>query len=709
MNILQKKNLYSFLIALAFAFNITIFAPIEFYYINVFDFWFTIDYILLTLIIIFIVVFISVFLLIRVTKNKIHEVLIKVFTLLSIALYIQGNYLNFGYDVLNGADINWNSMLIKGIINTIVWLIILVIPFLVKFLRKNENFLVLGQLILIFIILIEIMTLGYCVFMGYASGANSNIIIDSNFYLDDTNLFKLSSQNNIVLFMADTLEGNFVNEVLEKYPEYKEKLKDFVYFDNCTSPSIMTFSSVPTLLTGQQCQVGKNLKQNINYCYENSNLYKTLVDNNYNVELYTELQLVPTYNIGYISNWVEKKVLIDTSSTLKITRLLYDCVFYRYMPHFLKSNFLIDTSEFNKVNSTNVSQYVLNDPGFNSRLLTEGILNSEKKNQFKFYHLDGAHAPYNTTTDIEYNNSSEYLKTESDERQMTEVLASLNILVNYVEELKKGGCYDNTTIIFLADHGWNNRYYPAVLVKKQNNNQEFSVSHAPISVTEDLIPTILNVATSSKNYGKDFFDYNDGEQRTRNVASYTYTRGDNTYNVLSKITVSTESTASDIDSFYIANAEYSNSNVLPEKKYKFGKEINILNSKNLDYAIFEGILQTNIRATSKGTNIGKEANIKLLREESDNDVTASILIKKTYYDNQNVRILLGNTVLYEDTLNTDDKNKLIIFNIPKELWNKEELLNLKLEFPDGKLGNPEVLGEETLFMSVLIEKIYFNN
>lgn len=38
MNILQKKNLYSFLIALAFAFNITIFAPIEFYYINVFDF-----------------------------------------------------------------------------------------------------------------------------------------------------------------------------------------------------------------------------------------------------------------------------------------------------------------------------------------------------------------------------------------------------------------------------------------------------------------------------------------------------------------------------------------------------------------------------------------------------------------------------------------------------------------------------------------------
>ena len=43
---LKNKKLNILIIALAFSFNICFFAPLEFYYSNAFDLWFTIDYIL---------------------------------------------------------------------------------------------------------------------------------------------------------------------------------------------------------------------------------------------------------------------------------------------------------------------------------------------------------------------------------------------------------------------------------------------------------------------------------------------------------------------------------------------------------------------------------------------------------------------------------------------------------------------------------------
>ena len=41
------------------------------------------------------------------------------------------------------------------------------------------------------------------------------------------------------------------------------------------------------------------------------------------------------------------------------------------------------------------------------------------------------------------------------------------------------------------------------------------------------------------------------------------------------------------------------------------------------------------------------------------------------------------------------------------MWNANEIFELKLNFPDGKLGDPAALGEETVFMSMLIESVMF--
>ncbi len=701
---LKNKKLNILIIALAFSFNICFFAPLEFYYSNAFDLWFTIDYILPIIIGLGIIIFLIMLFL---EKN---DIINKLMFALFVCLYIQGNFLNIGYNVLNGSEINWKSMIFKGIVNTIVWIIIIIGILNCKVLKKEMVYRTFSSIISIFIMLIEIFTLIYIICYTYAYSNSSNDVFDAPFYMDTSNIYNLSKEENIIVFVSDTFEATYMNEILEKYPDYKSKLKDFIYFDNATTTSLMTYSSMPTILTGVHPQVGKNLKENMNYCFENTNFYNVLKENNYDIELYTSLPLIPIKDDEIIDNKIEKKLLVDTKSKIHLTELLYKCVLYRYMPHFLKKGFIVDTSEFNNVDSLNIQSFYadnVDDVEFNKQLLTNGLESNQNNKQFKLYHLNGVHQPYCMTKYIQYDTSKEYLSLDAEERRFNQAIASLKILLNYVEELKKANLYENTTIILLADHGWENRYYVNFMIKNSNSNSEFKISHAPISVDEDLIPTIMNIASKTKKYGRDIWDYSENESRKRKVYNYSFTRGDNTYKILSQIVMETNSKASDKESFYIAKAEYENSNVNPEKEYIFGKKINLKKNKNLKYCILEGFLPNDIRTVKAGTNIGKEASIRIKRKETDKDVNASIVIDKVYYNNQKIIFSIDDKVICEKQLNKDDTDILVEFDISKELWNKSEILDLKILFPNAELGNVDKLGEESLFMSILLEEIQF--
>ena len=128
----------------------------------------------------------------------------------------------------------------------------------------------------------------------------------------------------------------------------------------------------------------------------------------------------------------------------------------------------------------------------------------------------------------------------------------------------------------------------------------------------------------------------------------------------------------------------------------------------MKYVVLDGILGNNIRTISKGTNIGNEAQIRILTKETDSNVKASLTINKVYYNNQKIEIFLQGNKLYEYEFDKFEAGKIINFEIPKDIWNANKCLELDLKFPDGKLGNPSALGEETLFMSMCIEKIIFN-
>ena len=78
-----------------------------------------------------------------------------------------------------------------------------------------------------------------------------------------------------------------------------------------------------------------------------------------------------------------------------------------------------------------------------------------------------------------------------------------------------------------------------------------------------------------------------------------------------------------------------------------------------------------------------------------------------FYEKQKIIFSIDDKVICEKQLNKDDTDILVEFDISKELWNKSEILDLKILFPNAELGNVDKLGEESLFMSILLEEIQF--
>lgn len=699
----KKEVINSIIIILTFTFNIIVFAPIEIFYTNKNDFWFKLADILPVIIALFAIVTILLGVVAILLKNKKKEIFLKIIFVLTLGLYIQGNFLNFGYKVLDGSEIQWNLMIGKGMINTAIWILIISLPYIFTKLKKEKQYKKISVICSIFILLIEIITL---LVLGLSERKGDNI------ELVNKDIFNLSKNKNVVVFMSDTFEGTYMNKILEEYPEYKEKLKDFTYFDNCTGVSFYTYSSMPTLLTGVTCKVGNTLEENVKYCFDNSILYKELSNNNYDINIYTEKAL-KNYN-EYISNLEKITTTTSLEAEIKISNKMYKYCLYRYLPHFLKPSFVVNSDEFYEVKKLdgatpyNKKTYFLDDVAFNKELTQSGITTNNNKNVFKFYQTNGLHMPYNTKADLEYDYSEEYCanNTES-ERRIEEGLASLNLLCNYVKELKDKGIYDNTTIIFLADHGFENRFYTTLLVKKANKEQDFKISSAPVSLNEDLVPTILNLATDSKNYGKDFFDYKENEERKRKVYDFTYKSNffdGNTYRVISKIVFETNGLAKNKDSFYMVDEEYENEDKQLTEKYKFGETLKISEAENLNCIKLVGFVLEKIDISSKiGSNINKNTYITINTMKSENDVNAEFLIGKVYDTQQIINFKINDEIIYTCQIKDEDQNKKIVFKIPKDIWNKEEELTIKMEFPEAKWAEYN----KTMTPAITLEEVVF--
>jgi hypothetical protein len=522
----------SVIVSAFFSFTLILFGTSQIYLNNVDEFAFTYFAILPILLIaslsfIFIITIIFSFF-----KSTIFKETISLLLMISFLFWLQGNVIVWKYGLLDGKNILWENYFFNGIADSFIWIFLIFLSiitstFLYKYAKKIAAFFIFIQFGSIVILLFQL---------------NSSGILNK-YYLDDSKEFSFSKQKNVIVLILDAFQTDVFQEIINKEPEYKNMFDGFTYFRNSLGGFPVTTPSIPVIFTGKYYDNSIPFVTFFNLAYITNSLPKTLKENKYDVETFT--------NYGFsINDIVISNLKKGASPALdpEITGYLFDVTLFRYLPHYLKKYIYNDQKWSLK---SILFNYVNNN--FQDKIFIDKMLSNSKididENAFKYYHLHGVHLPLVHDENFKYNempfNRENYIKSAEGSLKMTKL---------FLDKLKNLGIYDNTLIYIIGDHGagwWglnvneeaagykNNGVnplqmvkasaVPLILAKRINSKGEMKTSNAPVSL-EDIPKTILSELGVSGNFpGKSMFEIGENEKRIRNFYFFYNNEGNNGY------------------------------------------------------------------------------------------------------------------------------------------------------------------------------------
>lgn len=529
-------------------FTFAIYMPSSLFISNIDDF--ALDYIkivpLIALVSVAVLVIVYIIGLIIPIKRLFYSYVLLVFSL-ALGFYIQGNFLNPAFNSLNGKEIAWSQYKINGIISIIAWILVFVVPQVVYAIKENIMSLIVkwGSLFVTAMQLVSLVVLLL----------TTHKVVSNDFAVTKNGEFELSSKNNTIMFVVDTLDASWFEDMLLPNEEYKESLKDFTYFDDAVAGGAPTVLGIPTLLTGKiDMDASRDTSEYYKDAYESSSLFADMQKSNCNVKLFTEFYYLDYCDKNSVDNLkMEQKYVI--SSRRGFMECLYKFVSFYAMPQFLKQNFWLYSGEFNQYitledNTSNL--YKLDDAQFYQDFKEKGITTQNDKDTFVMYHLNGAHSPYVMDENVQAV-PSDSIGVDS------QIRGIFKIIKEYMDELKAKGIYDSSTIIITADHGGIDLYSnPAILVKERNaNHDEMVVSDSKITFTNVNNTIASSTLKDSSAYGENVFEVGDKQMVRFHVAPNDLTENvfkDNAYakeQLWSLLIIPADKRADEIGSFIL--------------------------------------------------------------------------------------------------------------------------------------------------------------
>lgn len=456
----------------------------------------------------------------------IHQKVVTLLLSLSFLLWLQGNILVWRYGLLTGQQISFNIYFL--IFDAVVWLAIIITA-----LVKSAFFYKYAKIVSGIIIFVQLLSTSYLVF-------NQPEIPTTVYYeLDSTNKFTFSKENNVIVLVLDTFQSDKFQKIIDEDESYEDIFDGFTYYRNALAGFPTTYASIPNILTGQYYDNSVWFTEYLEEAFFSSNsIPSVLTDAGYEVDCFSpQIYLDKT-----IFSNIKDRVEIDSSTIVNI----YDAAFFRYVPDFvkkyvyndgkwfLKNSFLgkmgVLNSEDDERTPTNVPQVTfdekaltLDDVTFINDMLTYsntvgGI------NIFKFYRLDGCHAPYLLNENLKYEEMNDI---DSYERQAK---ASLKITGLFLDELKRLEVFDNSMIFVIADHGIFGEFggdmygnaCPLFLVKNFNGKGQMTFSDAPVSLS-DIPKTIFSELGLKGDFdGESIFNLKESDYRERRFMFYNW-------------------------------------------------------------------------------------------------------------------------------------------------------------------------------------------
>ena len=442
----KQRLLNALPVSFAVAYTFCLFQPLEVFIKNNSFLPFGIGALTPQLILLALGVFVGLGACLTLLRGKIHNAFVSLSVGFLICGYLQCNLLNVDHGTLDGANVAWHDYRVKTVLNLLLWVFLILLPFLIHYLfpkvwkyaaRALAALLVVAQTVALIVMLLT-----------------SDSLYDNsrNGYLKREGIYDVSENNNVVVFLLDRFDNKYADAILAAEPALENALGGFTFYENFVGSYSRTYPSVAYLLTGVRTDYTQKPREYLENAFTTSPFLKALREGGVEARVYTDVPYTignAEWLIGTVENAAPPMELPPRGRILSAMMILSS---YRWTPEALKPYFHYYTNDY--------FTYVYNDPNaeydvyssddvrFRADLVSQGLTVRNNASTYLFYHLSGSHEPYYMDA---AGNRAEFASDREGLLQQTR--GDIGTLLLYIEQLKEKGLYDKTTLIVTADHG----------------------------------------------------------------------------------------------------------------------------------------------------------------------------------------------------------------------------------------------------------------
>lgn len=498
----RKKFLSSAIPFVALYFMFFVYLPSDSFINNSIDFQFAYQYFIGYGVLFFLGFTLVSVLIAMLLPEAVHRIFMALVTGLDICVYIQYVFLNQNLILLDGETVAWEKHSVFSVVTLVVWIAILVLFLIleVKFDRAYEKVKV---KLPFFLFAVQFVSLIIMIIL-----AGTEIFKVKADFMSGNEQFVVSSRKNVVVFMLDAVDNIYFEKILAEEPEAFRGYEDFTLYNNTCSVFDSTPTSTTQMFTGMEFCVelpGTEWYEQAWSSDKANEFFDRFHRAGYTINGYSIETDSQSHYVGKFDNCQEYTKLEDMDvDALAMSFEFNKLALYRALPFVFKKYVAMENVDFNAHFSLKNKVCYDNQDFAEQMQLT---LSDSSKNYLIIQHLNGTHFPCSD--------------------QIGETKYLLEILRDYMNQMKELGVYDNASIIITSDHGEHNDAHPEfgatpiLMIKRSNvSSDEMTISGAPV-YHKDFQATMLdcaglyNKAADEQFFGRSVFDIGEDEQRER--------------------------------------------------------------------------------------------------------------------------------------------------------------------------------------------------
>lgn len=376
-------------------------------------------------------------------RGRAFDVALGLVAAIGISCYLQALLMNSALPVANGDGLNLARFVPITVTSALVWVAVLAAMLLLACKRPKANRIVALGAAAVLVVVQAAGVVSVATSPRALDGLHAERVIATH-----EGLFTLSPEQNTVVFVLDTFDQRYLNQVLEEDPSALDEMTGFTCFTNSTAAMVPTRYGVPFLMTGRMPDGTEDFKEFTHSWFDQSRLLDDIQAEGYTMGIYTDSLGTDIHNVRpYAMNIHEAEP--RPLDIVQMLAALDRVALYRDMPWLLKPLFWFTTDDLNRAFSASGAMdkrpYMVDDSRFMHDFETEGLSLNEDAKSFRFIHLLGPHKPY--TLDETGHAAGRETSLEEQAR------GSLRIVGDYLQQMKDLGLYDQASIIITADHG----------------------------------------------------------------------------------------------------------------------------------------------------------------------------------------------------------------------------------------------------------------